>query len=123
MDPVCTPHPPATSAHPVARRYYPRGVEELIPGHCPRAVMQRNATAKIVFRTAPGVSELYDLAGDPKELRNVWSAPAYAALRAAMLSDLLEWLVDTSDVTPNAEDDRGNPASPTPPFPWPPVPT
>lgn len=36
--------------------YYPRGQEELNNGppapHCPRAVMLRNATAKLVYRSA-----------------------------------------------------------------------
>lgn len=36
--------------------YYPRGQEELSNGppapHCPRAVMLRNASAKLVYRSA-----------------------------------------------------------------------
>ena len=100
--------------------YYPRGREELTPGHCDRAVMLRNATAKIVYRVT-GVSELYDLAADPNEARNLWGAPVAAALQARLTADLLAFMVSTSDVTPAFEDDRGLPASPVPPFPWPPA--
>lgn len=102
--------------------YYPRGQEELNVSHCTRTIMQRNATAKLVYRPPPGLSELYDLVADPRELRNVWGAPGYAALQGVMLMDLLEWLAQTSDVTPLKEDDRYSPDSPAnPPFPWPPV--
>ena len=104
-----------------ANMYYPRGMEELNASHCTRAIMQRNLTAKLVYRPAPGQSELYDLAKDPQELTNVWGAPEYGALQAAMALDMLEWLAQTSDVTPLAEDPRGFPGwTPTPPFPWPP---
>ena len=48
--------------------YYPRGQEELIATHCSRAVMQRNASAKLVYRLQ-GVSELYDL---EVNLKNVY---------------------------------------------------
>ena len=75
---------------------------------------------KLVYRTAGGTSELYDLAVDPLELKNVWGDPLYAGMQASMLADLLEWIVDTSDITPLAEDSRNLPASPVPPFPWPP---
>ena len=100
--------------------YWPRGVEELTPGHCDRAVMLKNTTAKIVYRVT-GVSELYDLAADPLELMNRWGQPAYAALQAALTADLLAFLVSTADVTPRFEDDRGLPPAGTPPFPWPPA--
>ena len=105
----------------VRNMYWPRGVEELTPGHCDRAVMLKNATAKIVYRVS-GVSELYDLVNDPLELMNRWGEPAHAALQAALTADLLAFLVSTADVTPLFEDDRGLPPSGTPPFPWPPAP-
>ena len=100
--------------------YYPRGREELTPGHCDRAVMLRNASAKIVYRLT-GVSELYDLAADPLEGMNRWGQPAYAALQERMLDDLLAFMVATSDITPSVEDDRNAPPSPPAPFPWPPA--
>lgn len=52
--------------------YYPRGLEELTVAHCTRATMQKNGTSKLVYRTAPAQSELYDLVKDPQELQNVW---------------------------------------------------
>lgn len=100
--------------------YFPRGREELTPGHCDRVVMLRNLTAKLVYR-ASGVSELYDLAADPLELMNVHDQPAYAGLQAALTRDLLAFMVSTSDVTPAWEDDRSAPPSPPAPFPWPPA--
>ena len=59
-----------------ANMYYPRGMEELNASHCTRAIMQRSLTAKLVYRPAPGQSELYDLANDPVESLNVWGAVA-----------------------------------------------
>ena len=100
--------------------YYPRGTEEMTTGHCTHAVMVRNATVKMVYRRAPGASELYDLTSDPQELQNQFGNARYAAAQAEMTADLLDWLVDTSDITPLIEDDRGPPPKPvTPPFPWP----
>ena len=81
--------------------------------------MLRNATAKLVLR-AQGVSELYDFTADRAELRNLFNNASFAPLKAGLLADLTTWLLETSDVTPNAEDFRGLPASPVPPFPWPP---
>jgi hypothetical protein len=102
--------------------YYPRGQEELLsPPDFARFVMMRNASAKVVYRPL-GVSELYDLATDPLERVNVWGSPAYAQLQSTMLADLLSWLVQTSDATPNVDDDRDSPPSPPYPYgPWPPV--
>jgi hypothetical protein len=131
--------------------YYPRGQEELNNGppvpHCPRAVMLRNATSKLIYRSAGnywiwcneectrdftlsiffnprctgGASELYDLTADPRELTNLYGLPESAAMQAELSAALLEWYVDTADVTPLTEDDRGLPPSPpNPPFPWPP---
>ena len=37
-----------------------------------------------------------------------------------MVLDMLDWLAQTSDITPLAEDPRDSPAAPKPPFPWPP---
>jgi hypothetical protein len=51
--------------------YWPRGAEELAAAHCTRAVMVRNATAKLVYRAAPGVTELYDLAADVGEQKDL----------------------------------------------------
>jgi arylsulfatase A-like enzyme len=42
--------------------------------------------------------ELYDLARDPGELKNLWNDPAYAAKKTEMLDVLLSWRI-RSDVT------------------------
>lgn len=86
--------------------YYPRGLEESQPNGSPRAVMIRNLTAKLVARPT-GVSELYDLENDPRELKNVYLDPEYAVLRAEMSERLTNWLILTSDVTPEVQDQRG----------------
>ena len=54
---------------------------------------------------------------------NLWGQPAAADVQARLLADLLAFLVSTSDITPAFEDPRGLPASPAPPFPWPPTTT
>ena len=60
-------------------RYYPRGQEEIKEG-CPRAIMAKNATYKLVYRPE-GVSELYDLAADKKEMSNVYDDQKYKNVR------------------------------------------
>ncbi len=101
--------------------YYARGREEVLaPLHIDRAIMIRNATAKMIYRPR-GTSELYDLVADPQELWNVYPNASYAGLRSQMTADLLSWLVLSSDFTPSDDDDRGLPPSPVPPFPWPPT--
>lgn len=75
--------------------------------------MWRNLTAKMVYRPK-GVSELYDLAKDPRELTNKWSDPAYRALRATLFEMLAEWQVETGDVPALRTDPRGNPKIPDP---------
>lgn len=50
----------------------------------PRATMIRNSTVKVVFR-AYGVSELYLLTNDPRELKNLYGDPSVAALQADLL--------------------------------------
>jgi choline-sulfatase len=122
--------------------YYPRGQEELkAPPDCSRFIMMRNASHKLVYRPS-GVGELYDMQADPRELTNLYNNPTYAALQvgalgssseqcplnnamcelqATMTTDLLNWLVATSDVTPIVDDDRNSPPSPPYPYgPWPP---
>lgn len=99
--------------------YCPRGQEEAQKNGSPRAVMLRNLTAKLVHRPT-GVSELYDLAADPQELNNLFGAAGAAALQADMMRQLLDWLVLTSDITPEYVDPRGPPKYPheVPPDPW-----
>ena len=87
--------------------YYPRAVEEMAEGS-PKWVMARNLTHKLVYRPR-GVSELYDLASDPRELDNLWGKPSAAPLQGAMERELLGWLVETADVTPIRMDPRRTP--------------
>ena len=102
--------------------YYPRGQEELLATHCTRAVMMRNATAKLVYRPAPGTSELYDLAADPRERTNLYGSSSARALQTALVYEMLDWLTQTSDITPFLEDQRGDAPSPPVPDYWPTVP-
>ena len=102
--------------------YYPRGQEELLATHCTRAVMMRNATAKLVYRPAPGTSELYDLAADPRERTNLYGSSSASALQTALVYEMLDWLTQTSDITPFLEDQRGDAPSPPVPEYWPTVP-
>ena len=74
-------------------------------------------------RTTKSLGELDNLAADPREEMNLWGQPAAADVQARLLADLLAFLVSTSDITPAFEDPRGLPASPAPPFPWPPTTT
>jgi choline-sulfatase len=76
----------------------------------PRATMARTLSHKIVYRP-DGVSEFYDLAKDPRELTNLWNDPAVAAVQHGMLTDLLQWYQETTDVTPIAVDSVGYPSS------------
>ena len=70
--------------------------------------MMRTRTHKLVYRPT-GVCELYDLREDPLELYNRYEESGYADIRAEMESQMLAWLVQTSDVTPFDEDPRGLP--------------
>ena len=83
--------------------------------------MIRTMTHKLIHRPE-GLSELYDLRCDPKELNNVYGQSDVAEVQRELerrLLDwyerelerrLLDWYVETSDVTPFDEDPRGLPA-------------
>ncbi|NLG42521.1 MAG: sulfatase-like hydrolase/transferase, partial [Phycisphaerae bacterium] len=89
--------------------YYPKGLQQQEhPLSVCRAVMMRTLDYKLVRRPL-GVSELYDLRADPRELRNVYADPAYADVRAQMEAGLLDWTIRTADVVPVREDSRGLP--------------
>lgn len=95
--------------------YWPRAQQEMSNNGkgSPRWIMARNLTHKLVYR-AGGDSELYDYTVDPRELSNVFADPSYGNLKNEMVSGLLEWLVETSDVTPVHTDPRNTPAYPYP---------
>ena len=90
--------------------YYPKHeVQQEHPESVSRSVMVRTMTHKLIYR-AQGVCELYDLAADPRELSNVYDRAECAGVRRELESRLLNWYVETCDVTPFDEDSRGLPA-------------
>jgi len=93
--------------------YYPRALEEMSDdgNGSPRWIMARNLTHKLVYRTG-GDSELYNLRVDRLEANNVYNDAEYRNLQNEMVSGLLDWLVETSDVTPVHTDSRGVPTYP-----------
>lgn len=55
-------------------------------------LMIRSVTAKLVLYHGQPEGELYDLARDPHESRNLWNDPAHAALKQELQNELLTWL-------------------------------
>jgi len=89
--------------------YYPKSRQQQEhPTSVCRATMMRTASHKLTRRTS-GLHELYDLAADPRELRNVYDDPACAAVRDELTERMLDWLIRTSDVTPFETDERRMP--------------
>ena len=72
--------------------------------HTHTQVSVRNATHKLVVRSDPQDrdhdSELYDLVNDPYELQNVYNDPSFAGVRSELKEQILEWYIQTSDITP-----------------------
>jgi arylsulfatase A-like enzyme len=62
--------------------------------------MVRTATHKIVAAHGAGTGELYDLAADPTETRNLWDDPAAASVKTEMLVRLCDRLAMTADPLP-----------------------
>lgn len=92
-----------------AHIYYPKArLQQDHPESVCRAAMIRTPTHKLIHRP-DGLSELYDLASDPRELTNRCEDAAFAAIRADLERRLLDWYVQTADVTPFDEDPRGLP--------------
>ena len=87
--------------------YYPKGqLQQDVPDSVGRSTTVRTATHKLTYRPT-GQSELYDLQSDPLELHNRYDDSNYRPIRQALETDLLNWLIQTSDVTPFEEDPRG----------------
>jgi hypothetical protein len=63
----------------------------------------------LVHRTT-GEHELYDLRGDPRELRNRYDDPALAATRQMLESQMPDWSIHTADAV-RYEHPRGLPES------------
>ena len=86
--------------------YYPKGIlayQDL--RNLGKSTMLRTRSHKLVKRLYED-DELYDLAADPCELRNVAEEPAYAAIRRDLEQRLFETLFATSDFTPMGIDKR-----------------
>ena len=89
--------------------YYPKGRHQQDhPDSVGRTVAVRTMTHKLVRRPT-GVNELYAYADDRQELDNRYGDPALADVQRALESRLLDWSIQTSDVTPFDQDPRGLP--------------
>jgi len=89
--------------------YWPKGLQQQEhPESVCRATMMRTIDWKLVHRPG-GLSELYDLKIDPRELQNVYDDPRLAGIRAELESRMLDWYIHTVDVTPWDENPRGLP--------------
>lgn len=90
--------------------YYPKGkLQQDHPKSIGRATMIRTQTHKLIHRPN-GDSELYDLQSDPRELSNLHGQNESAMILSELEKRLLDWSIQTSDVTPWHEDPRGFPA-------------
>lgn len=90
--------------------YYLKGkLQQDHPESVCRSAMIRAAGHKLVYRKE-GACELYDLAADPRELENLYGRPAHREAQQSLERRLLDWHLETADVTPWEEDPRGSPA-------------
>lgn len=100
---------PAVTKEQVAEIYYPKlKLQNEHPETITRATGIRTNNYRLVHRP-DGVSELYDLKKDPRELNNVYGDHAYATPREELHAQMLDWYVRTSDVAPKKRDPRGFP--------------
>ena len=60
-----------------------------------------------LIRRPNGVSELYDLRADPRELNNVHGKATYASVQDELERAMLDWYVHTADTVPFVQDERG----------------
>lgn len=90
-----TPHPDRVgqSYAPFLRGESPAWRDRLIFEYCETRSL-RTRSAKLVLRAAPWDSELYDLAADPGETRNVFGDPSVAALQAALTTELEDYFAE-----------------------------
>jgi arylsulfatase A-like enzyme len=100
--------PPMTKEE-AAEIYYPkRTLQNEHPETITRATGIRTSDYRLVHRP-DGVSELYDLKKDPRELNNVYDDRPYASQQEALRAQMLDWYVRTADVAPKKTDPRGFP--------------
>jgi hypothetical protein len=89
-----------------AEIYYPkRTLQDEHPETISRATGIRTLDYRLVHRP-DGVSELYDLKKDPRELHNVYGDRSYASQQEALHAQMLDWYVRTADVAPKKRDPR-----------------
>jgi arylsulfatase len=55
---------------------------------------------KLVYYPGNKEGELYDLAGDPGELANLWGKPEHATIQADLQARILDWTIHTEDRRP-----------------------
>ena len=104
-----TSHLPYDIGHDPMAMYNPKGLQQQEhPESVCRATMIRTLTHKLV-RRPNGISELYDLVADPRELHNRYGDPILGHQQAALESQLVDWYIHTSDVVPWQRDPRGLP--------------
>ncbi|MDE3166015.1 MAG: DUF4976 domain-containing protein, partial [Acidobacteriota bacterium] len=100
---------PDLPASQAAQIYYPKlHLQNQHPETITRATGIRTRDYRLV-RRPDGVSELYDLKKDPRELENVYPDRAYASVRETLHAQMLDWYVRTADVAPKQRDARGFP--------------
>lgn len=56
-------------------------------------IMRRDKSWKIVYYLDDSEGELYDLAGDPGERKNLWTSSEHKDIRESLISKLLTWQV------------------------------
>ncbi len=77
--------------------WHPGAKDPAIGDH---ATMLRTHTHKLVVAHGHEAGELYDLANDPGETRNLWDDPAHAAIQARLLKRLADRMAWTADPLP-----------------------
>ena len=91
----------AKSLWPVIRGEVPRvrnaAYSELARDHVQTGaeymVMKRDERWKLVYYLGETSGEIYDMAADPQELRNLWTSKRHHEVRERMVRDVLEWSV------------------------------
>ncbi|KFB11454.1 sulfatase family protein [Nitratireductor basaltis] len=63
--------------------------------------MVRSRSHKLVHFAGKEFGQLFDLDADPKEKRNLWDDPAYAAVKQELKEQMLEWYVQSTLRTKN----------------------
>ena len=70
-----------------------------------RSSMVRTKSHKLIIRSQ-GMQELYDLAADPRETRNLIDQPAYSRVQSDLQTKLLRRYLNTTGIAPMDKDAR-----------------